>query len=453
MSSAPLQSISDTYATNGSQAFAGVVHGNVYYGARESSAPQAPPKPSSTVPFRRDPDFVDRGDLLSRVDEQCLQPAGRAALVGLGGVGKSQLAIEYTHRTRERSPDTWVFWVHASNAARFEQGYRDIADVIKIAGREDPRANIFKLVHDWLRGCGGTWLMILDNVDDADFFVNAQAPIQSQSSDSGRRTLRPLRDYLPQSQNGSILITTRSRESALKLSEWNDLIPVDLMAPSNAVELLEKKLESTEQRNDKDLVKLAAALEFMPLAIVQAAAYISQGESRCSVQQYLAEFRESDRRKTSLLDLEGGQLRRDGEAKNSIIITWQISFDHIHRTRPSAADLLSLMSFFDRQGIPESLVRDRAQAENGPGSREEPYSGDGQGNSNEDDSDSDSDSISESDKDNKFEKDIRILRDYSFISFDTNQTFEMHSLVQLATRKWLEANRQLEPGTHAEKGV
>ena len=216
------------------------------------------------------------------------------------------------------------------------------------------------------------------------------------------------------------------------------------MAPSNAVELLKKKLESTEQRNDKDLVELAAALEFMPLAIVQAAAYISQGESRCSVQQYLAEFRKSDRRKTSLLDLEGGQLRRDGEAKNSIIITWQISFDHIHRTRPSAADLLSLMSFFDRQGIPKSLVRDRAQAENGPESREEPHSGDGQGNSNEDDSDSDSDSISESDKDNKFEKDIRILRDYSFISFDTNQTFEMHSLVQLATRKWLEANRQLE---------
>ena len=65
-----------------------------------------PPKPSSTVPFLRDPDFVDRGDLLSRVDERCLQPAGRAALVGLGGVGKSQLVIEYTYRTRKRSPDT-----------------------------------------------------------------------------------------------------------------------------------------------------------------------------------------------------------------------------------------------------------------------------------------------------------------------------------------------------------
>ena len=92
----------------------------------------------------------------------------------------------------------------------------------------------------------------------------------------------------------------------MKLSEWNDLIPVDLMALSNAVELLEKKLKLTEQRNDKDHMELAAVLEFMPLAIVQAAAYISQGELRCSVQQYLAEFQKSDRRKTSLLDLEGG---------------------------------------------------------------------------------------------------------------------------------------------------
>ena len=130
-----------------------------------------PPKPYSTVPFRRDPDFIDRGDLLSRVDERCSQPGGRAALVGLGGVGKSQLAIEYYHRTRKRS-ETWVFWVHASNAARIEQGYRCIADVVKIAGRKDPKANIFKLVHDWLRWSEGKWLMVLDNVDDADFFVN-----------------------------------------------------------------------------------------------------------------------------------------------------------------------------------------------------------------------------------------------------------------------------------------
>ena len=66
--------------------------------------------------------------------------------------------------------------MYATNAARFEQAYRDIAVEIKIAGREDPKADIFKLVHDWLRGCEEMWLIILDNVDDANFFVNAQVP-------------------------------------------------------------------------------------------------------------------------------------------------------------------------------------------------------------------------------------------------------------------------------------
>jgi len=297
--------------------------------------------------------------------------------------------------------------------------------------------------------------MILDNVDDADFLVNAQAIIQSQSNDSDRQTLRSLQDYLPQSQNESILITTRSRELALKLLERNDLISIDPMDASNAVELLNKKLESTGQSNDKNHIELAAALEFMPLAIVQATTYISQRASRYSVRQYLEDFRKSDRRKTGLLNHVGGQLRRDWEAKNSIIITWQISFEHIHRTWPSAADLLSLMSFFDRQGIPEALVRDRARVESGPGTREERRPDDEQGNGNEDGSggdgdgdndddgdgegNGDRDSISEAGQDDRFEEDVQILRDYSFISLSADGTFEMHALVRLATRRWLEA--------------
>lgn len=60
-----------------------------------------------------------------------------------------------------------MFWVYASNAVRFEQSYRDIADCVKIVRRQNLRANIFKLVHDWLRDSKDPWLLILDKVDDA----------------------------------------------------------------------------------------------------------------------------------------------------------------------------------------------------------------------------------------------------------------------------------------------
>lgn len=351
-------------------------------------------------------------------------------------MGKSQLAIEHGYRARARSPDTWVFWVHASNAARFEQGYRDIADAVKIAGREDPKADIFKLVHDWLRVNGEKWLIILDNVDDANFLVEAHLVDQSQSSKSNGQSPRPLREYLPQSQNGSVLITTRSRESALKLVESKDIIQVKPMGQTHAAELLGKKLDSTAQGDAKDNAELVAVLEFMPLAIVQAAAYITQLAPRYSVRQYIEEFQRSDRKKSSLLNHEGGQLRRDGEAKNSIIITWQISFEHIRQTRQSAADLLSLMSFFDPQGIPEALVRTPPEVTSS--SHED---GDGE----EDDR---SDSQSERSENDGFEEDVATLRNFSFISNTVDPltsatdptTFEMHKLVQLAITVWLKSS-------------
>jgi hypothetical protein len=344
---------------------------------------------------------------------------------------KSQLAIEYAYRTRDRSPETWVFWVHASNAARFEHSFRDIANCVKISGRQNPQANIFQLVHDWLRNDrNGEWVLILDNVDDAGFLVEAQSTGQAGR---GSEKARPLVEYLPQCPNGSILITTRSKSAALKVVEQRNIITVEPMDRAEGLALFERKLGWHD--DGKDVAELAALLEFMPLAIVQAAAYVSQRVPRYSVPQYLQDFRKSDRKRTSLLNCDGEQLRRDREAKNSILVTWQISFDHIREIRPSAADLLSLMSFFDRQGIPEALLRVRSERKDS--GQDQMQRAD---YSNDDEDDSSKFSVS-----NGFEDDILTLRNYSFISINTDSTtFEMHKLVQLATREWLKAHKQQE---------
>jgi tetratricopeptide (TPR) repeat protein len=128
------------------------------------------------------------------------------------------------------------------------------------------------------------------------------------------------------------------------------------------------------------------------------------------VQQYLEEYRQSDSRATSLLNQGAGHLRRDRSASNAILTTWQMSFDHVRRSRPSAAELLSLMSFFDRQGIPEALLRSR----NGTASNDD------------------------------FEDDILMLREYSFVTITDEKVFEMHSLVQVSMRQWLESQGKLD---------
>ena len=256
-----------------------------------------------------------------------------------------------------------MFWVHASNTPRFEQSFRDIANCVKIYGRLNPQANIFQLVHDWL--CDkrkGKWALILDNVDDAGFL---KARKSRQDGDTGGIEgghSRPLVSYLPQCSHGSILITSRSGEAALQLARHDDIIKVDSMEKREALELFRRKVgPEVDDDGTDDLVR---ELESIPLAITQAAAYIREQGSRYSVRQYLQDYQKNDRKKERLLGKNGGMDRRDWEAENCIIITWQISFEYIQTARRSAAELLSLMSFFDRQGIPDTILRNRNEQRN-----------------------------------------------------------------------------------------
>ncbi|KAF1947400.1 hypothetical protein EJ02DRAFT_364798, partial [Clathrospora elynae] len=411
---------------------------------------ETPPRPSLLIPFRRDADFVDQGTLLDEIRKKCSVPASRVALVGLGGVGKSQLAIEYCYRTAEQSPETWVFWAHAGNTARLEQSYRKIADQVKAHGREDPQADVFELVHDWLcNEKNGPWLLVLDNADDAAVLSSPPSNSQkTQADDDGNGSSRALRQhlstYLPPSRHGSVLVTSRTEHAAMQVVEDSDIIPVKPMHNTAAHALLRKKLGDMDDKDD-GIAELATALEHIPLALVQAAAYIRKRAPRCSVRQYLKKYQRSDRAKTSLLDWEAGHHRRDSAARNSILITWEISFIHIRSTRQSAADLLSLMSFFDRQGIHEALLRSQDSTENKREGRSKGEEEDQDEEWSDEEDNNDNHSVSAVSVDDRFEDDVLALRDYSFITVTKNRNiFEMHSLVQLATRKWLKNNDQLD---------
>ncbi|KAJ6024612.1 hypothetical protein N7540_005409 [Penicillium herquei] len=445
--------------------------------------PETPPDPCSNVPFSRDRDFIERGNLLDDIHERCSVENSRLALVGMGGVGKSQLAVEYCYRAREKSPQTWVFWVHSSNAARFEQGYDRIANQAKMPGRQSSGMDLLKSVLNWFQDTRRKWILVLDNVDDNEFLYE---PRYFEKDEGGTRM--SLFDFLPRSINGSIIMTTRSRKIAHKFVEDRDLIQIDPMSQANAQALLEAKLgDQVKADSNDDVAKLAELLEFMPLAIVQAAAYIKQQAPLCSVKQYIEEFEKSDNQRFKLLEYEAGHPRRHWEASNSVLIAWQLSFDQIRATNPSAADLLSLMSFFDRHAIPGSLLHITTEAQvqvpeivapsTNEAKIERPHFSErfsihrlkekvssrlhklrstppqtSVASSNPHPgalpNEKPQPKMACSEGDN-FQNDITILRDYSFVSVSRDPTlFEMHRLVQLATRKWLEINGQTDKWRH-----
>ena len=313
---------------------------------------------------------------------------------------------------------------------------------MKIPGRKDAKENIFELVVRWLQDeTHGQWLLVLDNLDDDAVLATPQAAASSAQSGNGDGQLqRSLSAYIPQCENGTILITTRTRNVATKLVEPRDIIPVEPMTNTDAIVLLQKKLDGIA--NEHDLKELASILEYMPLAIVQAAAYIQQKGVGYSVQQYIKAFQKNEKQKASLLNYEAGHLRRDSEAKNSIIITWQISFDDIRGKWPLSADLLSLMSYFDRQGIPKEVLTIQSQGEEMWDLMRQGDNGD-RDNRKDEDGGIEDDGVSEVNVDDSdvdvFDEAMDRLRNYSFVSIrEDRRTFEMHGLVQLATRKWLE---------------
>jgi tetratricopeptide (TPR) repeat protein len=330
-----------------------------------------------------------------------------------------------------------VFWIHASNVGRFEESLRDLADRAEIPGRQDSNANVFQLVGNWLRDEKiGKWILVLDNVDDDELLRKPFVTCTAAQADSQKNaSMQPPLRHLLQSSNGSIIATSRSKGVALDITDYKSLIEVKPMEKTEALALLQNKLDPYSE--SEGIMELVEALEFMPLAIVQAASYITHRSPRCSVLQYLEKIQRSDRDAVRLLNYEASLLYRDWEAKNSILLTWQISFDYIRRERPSAAGLLSLMSFFDRQGIPESILRAQQEQQ----SKEGLY----QDMTEDSSSEEDADCVSNSDADHHFEDDIITLFDYSFISMGEHITvLTMHRLVQLTIRVWLKTHGQFD---------
>ncbi|KAJ5917518.1 hypothetical protein N7466_011072 [Penicillium verhagenii] len=361
------------------------------------------PQPHSTVPFRQDKMFVGREAVISAIEENhgaIGHRHERVALVGLAGVGKTQIAIEYSYRVRESSPDTWIFWIHASNATRLEQGYQEIAAVVDIPGRDDPQSNILQLVYRWLCDAqNGRWLMVLDNANEDSLCFRG----------NGSNERGPLARFLPQAAHGSILITSRNGLAARNLvGSDGHMIKVHPMNEEESLNLLRIRVPDSHS-SVEDEKALVCVLENIPLAITQAAAYIANRLPLLTVSAYLQLFHESQSKQTRLLQNEDfTDLRRDPSSRFAVITTWQLSFEKIREERPAATDLLALMSMFDRQGIPEELVRDSEQDEL------------------------------------DFHDALAPLLSYSLIRVEMNERlFDMHRLVQLSVRAWLDMHQQL----------
>ncbi|KAF2678941.1 hypothetical protein K458DRAFT_315718 [Lentithecium fluviatile CBS 122367] len=188
------------------------------------------------IPFPRDDLFVGREDIIAEISEKRTASPNhtRVALVGL--IRRHWVSIRYAYRIRESSSQTWVFWVHAGNAARFEQAYRDIATKLDLPGRAEPKADIPQLVYNWLCDeANGQWLMTVDNADEDHVFFSHNTESGPHIGESPYRAT-PLARFLPRSINGAVLFTSRNLVATINLVRKKDnVIRVKPMAEDDAL--------------------------------------------------------------------------------------------------------------------------------------------------------------------------------------------------------------------------
>jgi tetratricopeptide (TPR) repeat protein len=295
--------------------------------------------------------------------------------------------------------------VHASNPERFQQSFSSIAEKFQIPGHEDPKSNVLVLARQWLekKDCG-KWLMVLDNADDAELFFGKPSPTESHPLDASNN----LAQYLPECTHGALLITTRNKQIGVKIAsgDGSNVLQVQEMNTSESESLLKSSLANLAA-NEEEVRTLASRLEQLPLALAQAASFIL--EYSMSVEGYLELLSESDEALIDLLSQEFETIARDRERSRAVAKTWMISFQQIKEQNPLASELLSMMSFLDRQDITIEILQEYNHL-------------------HEDDSRSNV----------ELKRSIGILKNFSLVTEQKNGSLDMHRLVQLVTRSWLD---------------
>ena len=295
------------------------------------------------VPNHRVDGFVGREDILQRIDKALSNGSGPrfAVLQGMGGQGKSQVALEYCSRKKDR-PYSAIFWVDATTESSVKGSFLSISDCFKVETDYLPNIEArVAFVLETLTSWTVQWLLVFDNYDNPDTFPN-------------------IRNFVPQSALGAILVTSRHPDSqALVITQRNHFIELSGLEVRAAVSLLLQHSQ-TDEADSSDAKEIVKRLGCHPLAITQAGAYIRKRKLRLS--DFMEHYK---RRKKIILDStpQLSQYRKklgnaEEETSLNVFTTLELSFRQLQSEAPEIgvdAKLLTLLAFFDEKDISEQL--------------------------------------------------------------------------------------------------
>ena len=286
------------------------------------------------IPYRRNAYFTGREDILKRIREafrtdKTVALTQPQAISGLGGIGKTQTAVEFAYRYR--NDYNYVLWVRADSNETLISDYITIAQLLQLSdqGVEESKY-LIDAVKRWLEQ-NSDWLLILDNAD----------------------SMKRIHEFLPIDGAGHIILTTRSQAVGtsaghLEVEQMEQVDSTLLMLRRSKLLTLNTPIKQASEQDRHQAEVLVVELGGMPLALDQAGAYIE--ETGCGLAEYLDLYRTH---RQSLLERRG---KTSIDHPKSVATTWLLSFQQVEQVNPVAADLLRLCAFLDPDSIPERFI-------------------------------------------------------------------------------------------------
>ncbi|KAH7184094.1 P-loop containing nucleoside triphosphate hydrolase protein [Fusarium oxysporum] len=391
----------------------GNVQGNVYYSLPHLPAPA---EVGRVIPYPRNEDLVYRPGLIDRLDELLQQSAGSrsAALWGLGGSGKTQIALDYAYRRCDADDKCCVFWVHADNEATFTSDYKTIGKKLGVDERLDG-SDLLDAVCSAIEA-RSEWVMVVDNADDLRLFGVGQQANDEEMDDT-------LYKYVPHGSQGTVLWTSRDAHIVGTLVGSPRGIAVHSMTMDEATTLLARtRGDSSTVEREAGVDALLEELQCLPLAISQAGAYMRR--MSMTAEQYLGFLRQGKAR-WDMLKVSDADRHRRSEVSNSVLETSRISTKRIRAESEMSYRMLHVVAYVDSQDIPYELIA--AVADRCDNDKE--------------------DSVKQATEIEVLEA-ITRLKEFSFLSLRQTEQgerrYEMHKLVQEALRYGLRVRGTME---------